>query len=437
MKLTLNTTLDQAGSVDPKLLKKVISAAAVGNFIEWYDFAVYGYLATVLAAKFFPGSNPTTALLETFAVFAVAFALRPIGGVFFGRLGDKIGRKKTLVLTILLISGSTAFIGLLPDYATWGIWAPILLVVARCLQGFSAGGEYAGACAYVIEHAPREKKATYASFIPVSTFFSFAFAAGFTYLLAQAVGPDGMNEWGWRIPFLLAVPLGLFGFYLRSRLGETPLFESMEEEKDVEAAPFRATIQTHWRMILTLAGFIAATALSFYTFTTYMSTYMQVVGKLSRPEALLSSCLCLVLAGLLCPFMGRLSDRIGRRNTTRTACVLLIIAVFPAFMLAGTGNLGLSVLGQFLLGVGAVMTGIVTAVLMSELFPTKVRYTASAATYNLAYTIFGGTAPFIATWLIASTGNRLSPGIYLAAVCIMAFIACSKLPETSKKSLDW
>jgi MHS family proline/betaine transporter-like MFS transporter len=428
--------LQTTAAPDLKVIKKVITAAAIGNFIEWYDFAVYGYLATVLAANFFPGSNPTTALLETFAVFAVAFALRPIGGIFFGRLGDRIGRKKTLSLTILLISGSTAFIGLLPNYAVLGVWAPLLLVLARCVQGFSAGGEYAGACAYVIEHAPREKKATYASFVPVSTFWSFAFAAGFTFILAQVIGPEAMGEWGWRIPFLLALPLGFFGFYLRFKLEETPLFQSIEDDKEVAASPLRDTFRDHWRTILTLAGFIAATALSFYTFTTYMSTYLQVVGGLSQPAALLSSCICLILAGLLCPLMGRLSDRIGRRRTTMSACTILIIAVFPSFMMGSTGNLGISILGQFLLGIGAVMTGIVTAVLMSELFPTKVRYTASAATYNLAYTIFGGTAPFIATWLIAQTGNNLAPAFYLVAVCIMAFIASSRLPETSTKSLN-
>lgn len=427
----------EAQGPDLKVMKKVIAAAAIGNFIEWYDFAVYGYLATVLAKNFFPGGNPTSALLETFAVFAVAFALRPIGGIFFGRLGDRIGRKRTLAMTILLISGSTAFIGLLPNHAALGIWAPLLLVLARCVQGFSAGGEYAGACAYVIEHAPREKKASYASFVPVSTFWSFAFAAGFTFGLAQLLGPAAMSEWGWRIPFLLALPLGLFGFYLRFKLNETPLFQHIEEDKEVAASPLRETFRDHWRTILTLAGFISATALSFYTFTTYMSTFLQVVGGISQPLALLSSCICQVLAGLLCPFMGRLSDRIGRRKTTMGACLILIAAVFPAFMMGSTGNLGISVLGQFLLGIGAVMTGIVTAVLMSELFPTKVRYTASAATYNLAYTVFGGTAPFVATWLIAQTGNKLSPAYYLIAVCIMALIASTRLPETSKRSLDW
>lgn len=427
--------LHQTEAPDIQVLKKVITAAAVGNFIEWYDFAVYGYLATMLAVNFFPSDNPTTALLETFAVFAVAFALRPIGGVYFGRLGDRIGRKKALSLTILLISGSTGLIGLLPTAATIGLWAPVLLVLARCVQGFSAGGEYAGACAYVIEHAPREKKASYASFVPVSTFLSFAFAAGFTFGLAQFLGSTAMSEWGWRVPFLLAIPLGLFGFYLRFKLEETPLFQSIEEGEDTAASPLRDTFRDHWRTIITLAGFISATALSFYIFTTYMSTYLQVVGGLTQPAALLSSCVCLVLAGLLCPFMGRLSDRIGRRRTTIGACLVLIIAVFPAFMLGSTGNVAFSILGQFLLGIGAVMTGVVTAVLMSELFPTKVRYTASASTYNLAYTIFGGTAPFIATWLIAETGNKLSPAYYLVAVCIMALIASTRLPETSKRSL--
>jgi MHS family proline/betaine transporter-like MFS transporter len=435
--MSTTESLEQAQAADLAVMKKVISAAAIGNFIEWYDFAVYGYLATILAANFFPGRDPVTSLLDTFAVFAVAFALRPVGGIVFGRLGDRIGRKKTLSLTVLLISGSTAVIGLLPNYSSIGLFAPLLLVGARCVQGFSAGGEYAGACAYVIEHAPREKKATYASFVPVSTFWSFAFAAGFTFILAQALGSSAMGQWGWRIPFLLALPLGLFGFYLRFKLSETPLFQSIEEEKDVAASPLRETFRDHWKMILTLAGFIAATALSFYTFTTYMSTFLQVVGGLGQPASLLSSCVCLVLAGLMCPVMGRLSDRIGRRRTTMGSCIVLILAVFPAFMLGSTGNLAVSMAGQFLLGIGAVMTGIVTAVLMSELFPTKVRYTASAATYNLAYTVFGGTAPYVATWLISQTGNKLSPAFYLLAVCIVALVASSRMPETAKKSLHF
>lgn len=417
-------------------MRRVITAAAVGNFIEWYDFAVYGFLATTLAAQFFPSDNPTSALLETFAVFAVAFALRPLGGIFFGRLGDRIGRRSTLSLTVILISGSTAAIGLMPTYSSIGVVAPLMLVIARCVQGFSAGGEYAGACAYVIEHAPRNRRASVSSFIPVSTFWSFAFAAGFTFGLSHLLGPEAMSHWGWRIPFLLALPLGLFGFYLRYRLDESPMFEMAEHDRELVASPLKETFKHHWRTIVLLAGFIAATALSFYTFTTYMSTFMQVVGGLSQPSALLSSCICLIFAGALCPIAGRLSDRIGRRATTRIACLALIVAVFPAFIMAGTGVLWISAVGQMLLGVGAVLTGIVTAVLMSELFPTRVRYTASASSYNLAYTLFGGSAPFISTLLISATGNELAPAAYLVIVCLVALIACSKLAETSARPLD-
>lgn len=433
---TANTSQAET-ETEPNSIRKVVLAASIGNFIEWYDFAVYGYLAVILAAHFFPSDDPASSLLETFAVFAVAFAFRPIGGLLFGRLGDRIGRKRTLAITILLMSGATTGIGVLPTHEIIGIWAPLLLVVARCLQGLSAGGEYAGACAYVLEHSPRENKATYVSWVPVSTFLAFAFAAGFTFLLSLGLGDEAMESWGWRIPFLLSLPLGLCGFYLRFRLNETPLFEGIDEDEEVSVAPLKETFGTHWRTILVFAGFIATTALSFYIFTTYMSTFLQVVGGLSPSAALLSTFICQIGAACLCPILGRVSDRIGRRRTTVTACSLLLLGTFPAFALGGTGVLALSILGQLFLGAGAVMTGVVTAVLMSELFPTRVRYTASAATYNLAYTLFGGTAPFVATWLITTTGNNLSPAIYLLAVSVMALLAATRLPETSKRSLDF
>lgn len=210
------------GRVSPATLKKVICAAAVGNFVEWFDFAVYGFLATAIAQQFFPSGDATTGLLKTFAVFAVAFAFRPLGGIVFGMLGDRIGRKKVLAMTILLMAGATTLIGLLPTYAAIGIAAPILLTLIRCAQGFSAGGEYAGACAYLMEHAPRTQRAWYGSFIPVSTFSAFACAAVMAYALDASLSPEAMANWGWRVPFLIAAPLGLVGLYLRWRLDETP-----------------------------------------------------------------------------------------------------------------------------------------------------------------------------------------------------------------------
>ncbi|WP_445621274.1 MFS transporter [Kushneria sp. Sum13] len=419
-----------------KAMHQVIVASAIGNFVEWFDFATYGFLAIIIAQHFFPPGEPALALLQTFAVFAVSFALRPIGGLFFGKLGDRIGRKRVLAITILMMAGATALIGVLPTYGAIGIAAPMLLALARCIQGFSAGGEYAGACTYVLEHAPTHQKARYGSLIPVSTFLAFGCAAGLTLLLSTVMSDGTMQAWGWRIPFLIAAPLGLIGLYMRLHLEESPAFKALQKAPETPHATLSETVKTHGATIVCLSAFISATALSFYMFTTYLVTYMQVTGNATRTTALLASLGALVFSGLLCPVIGRLSDRIGRRSTIRGACLCLMVAVFPAYYLAGSGELLPAMLGASLLAVGAVMCGVVTAVLLAEQFPTRVRYTASALCYNVAYTIFGGTAPLIATWLITLTGHSLAPAFYLIAIALLAFIGGSRLPESSQRALD-
>ena len=422
--------------VDGKTLRRVIAAASIGNFVEWFDFAAYGFLATILTREFFPSGDPTVGLLKTFAVFAVAFAFRPLGGFFFGVVGDRIGRKRTLAVTILLMAGATTLIGLLPTYASIGYWAPLLLTTIRCVQGFSAGGEYAGACAYVMEHAPRRRRAFFGSFIPVSTFSSFACAAVVAYALESSLSTSAMIDWGWRVPFLTAAPVGLIGVYLRVNLHETPAFLALAGKKEVAHAPLIETLRSQSRNILKLGAFISVTALSFYTFTTYFATYLQVAGHLSRGTSLLVTVLALCFAAASCPLAGWLSDRVGRRTTIASACIFIIASVYPAFALGGSGDLSRSLLGVALLAVGAVICGVVTAPLLSEVFATKTRYTASAITYNLAYTIFGGTAPLVATWLISKTGTNLSPAYYLMAVAIFAMIGGLSLRETSKTALE-
>ena len=421
--------------VDLKTLRKVIFAASIGNFVEWFDFAAYGFLATILTREFFPSGDPAVGLLKTFAVFAVAFAFRPLGGIVFGVIGDRIGRKRTLALTILLMAGATTLIGFLPTYATIGAFAPLLLTVIRCVQGFSAGGEYAGACAYVMEHAPQHKRARYGSFVPVSTFSSFATAAVVAYALDASLSADAMSTWGWRVPFLAAAPIGLIGLYLRMNLNETPAFRALEGEHDVAHAPLRDTLRTQAPGILKLGAFISVTALSFYMFTTYFATYLQVAGGLNRATSLLITVIALLFAAALCPLAGLYSDLVGRRKTILTACVILIATVYPSFSLAGSGHFLPSVIGVGMLAIGAVLSGVVTAPLLSEVFPTRTRYTASAITYNLAYTVFGGTAPLVATWLITTTGNNMSPALYLIAISVLGLIGGLMLPETSKVSL--
>ncbi|AMA45792.1 MFS transporter [Pseudomonas monteilii] len=422
--------------VPPATLRRVIAAAAVGNFVEWFDFAVYGFLATLIASQFFASGDASVALLKTFAVFAVAFALRPLGGIVFGALGDRLGRKRILSLTILMMAGSTTLIGLLPTYASIGILAPILLTLARCIQGFSAGGEYAGACAYLMEHAPRDRRAFYGSFVPVSTFSAFACAAVLAYGLEASLSSEAMASWGWRIPFLIAAPLGIVGLYLRWRMEETPAFrEAMSEGKVSEHSPLKDTLRHHGRAMRNLGAFISLTALSFYMFTTYFSTYLQLVGNLTRAQSLLVSTVALLFAALACPLAGAFSDRVGRRKTIGFTCLWVMLCVFPAYWLASSGSVAAAIVGVILLAIGALLSGVVTAALLSETFPTRTRYTASAITYNVAYTLFGGTAPLVATWLISATGSSLAPAFYLVVIALVAMAGGLGLPETSRISL--
>lgn len=422
--------------VSTATLRKVIGAAAIGNFVEWFDFAVYGFLATVIANEFFPSSSLSLALLKTFGVFAVAFAMRPLGGIFFGTLGDKLGRKSILSLTILLMAGATTLIGLLPSYASIGVLAPVLLTVLRCVQGFSAGGEYAGSVAYVMEHAPRHRRGWYGSFVPVSTFTAFASAALLVFILENSLSAEAMAQWGWRIPFLIAAPLGLIGLYLRLRMDETPAFQAVSSEENLHShSPLSETLRNQSYAICRLGAFISLTALSFYMFTTYFATYLQVVGNLGRPQALFVSTVALVFAATLCPVAGAFSDWVGRRKTVAFICSWVILTVLPAFWLASSGSLIFAVCGVLLLAIGALVCGVVTAALMSETFPTRTRYTASAFTYNVSYTLFGGTAPLMATWLIDTTGNNLAPAFYLMAIAVLAMVGGLALPETYRISL--
>ncbi|QCI13147.1 MHS family MFS transporter [Pseudomonas putida] len=428
--------MSNSAPVSPSMLRKVTTAAAVGNFVEWFDFAVYGFLATVIARQFFSSDDPNAALLQTFAVFAVAFAFRPLGGVVFGSLGDRYGRKRVLSMTVLMMAGATTVIGLLPTYESIGLLAPILLTVTRCIQGFSAGGEYAGACAYLMEHAPRHKRAWYGSFIPVSTFSAFASAAVIAYLLDASLSPEAMSSWGWRVPFLVAAPLGIVGLYLRWKMEETPTFkQAMATEDDHAHSPLKETFKHHSGTILRLGAFISLTALSFYMFTTYFATYLQVVGQLTRAQALMVSTIALLFSAGACPVAGAFADRFGRRKTMGFTCLWAIVAVFPAYWLASSGDLYAAVLGVILLAVAAVFSGVVTAALLSEVFPTRARYTASAITYNVAYTLFGGTAPLVATWLITLTGSSLAPAFYLVLIALLAMAGGLALPETSRISL--
>ncbi|MBB5599332.1 MFS transporter [Neomicrococcus lactis] len=412
--------------VSPEHLRKVVGASFAGTVVEWFDFAIYGFMATHIAATFFASNDPVTGLLETFAIFAVAFAMRPLGGIIFGRLGDRLGRKKILILTVLLMSGSTAAIGLIPSQESIGVWAAVLLAIARCVQGLSAGGEYAGATIYTVEHSPDHQRNRYSSAMSMATFASFALAAGLGALFSLTLPAEAMSEWGWRILFLLSVPMGLVAFYIRSKLHESPEFEAMvNDSANRPKLSLGDVIKSQWSQMLKLGGFVMLTALSFYIFSTYMSTFLTRVVGLDSGQALLSSLVALLFATGLAPVMGRLSDRIGRRRMMQMSAVLLTVLTIPAYMMAELGTLGSAIASQLLIALGAVSANVVTSVLISEMFSTDVRYTASGLSYNITYAIFGGTAPYLATWLVMTTGNSLAPAIYVTIVAVIALVVAS------------
>lgn len=422
--------------IDRANLCKVTFAGFAGTVVEWFDFAVYGFMASTIATTFFKSDSAVIGLLQTFAVFAVAFALRPLGGALFGMLGDRLGRKRVLVITVLLMSGSTAAIGILPGYDQIGIWAAVLLTIARCVQGLSAGGEYAAAVTYVIEHAPSDERARWGSAMPTATFAAFAAAAALSFGLSAGLGQEAMNEWGWRIPFLIAAPLGLLAFWIRRHLNESPLFQDIKDSQEAaEHAPIRQTLKVQWREMMILAGYISLTALSFYIFSTYMTTFLRQVVGLEATPVLLSNVLALTLAAVIAPFLGRLCDKIGRRRTMFLSAILLGLTAVPGYLVASNGSFAGALTGQIMIMFGTVTANVVTAVLLTEVFPTKVRYTASGITYNVSYAIFGGTAPFVATWLIDATDNPISPAIYLTGIAVGAVIATSLMPETSGRRL--
>jgi MHS family proline/betaine transporter-like MFS transporter len=415
--------------VEQGMLRRAMLGASVGNCVEWFDFAVYGYLAATLGAVFFPSEDPTISLLSSFAVFGVAFFMRPLGGFFFGPLGDRIGRQRTLAAVIILMSASTFVIAFLPGYAAIGIWAPILLVAARLLQGFSVGGEFGGASAFLAEYSPDERRGYLVSWI------EFSAVGASVLLLTATIGEDALGSWGWRIPFLLAGPLGLIGLYIRLRVEDTPEFRALERSGEVSGSPLRETMTQNWRPILQVIGLVIIQNAGFYIVLTYMPTYFSEQLGFSSTASSLSSVFTLLVAMALIPPLGALSDRVGRKPLLAASCVGFALLSYPLFLLMNQGSLVGAVLSHVALGALLAVFLSTTIAALAELFPTRVRYGGFSIGYNISVAIFGGAAPFFATYLISLTGNPLSPAFYLIAAAIASLITVATISETARTPL--
>lgn len=425
---------DPAG-VGKKTRRKVVAASFIGNFVEWFDYAVYGYLAVTITAVFFPEADPQTGLMLTFALFAISFLVRPLGGFVWGHLGDRIGRRTALSWSILIMSAATFCIALIPSYATIGIWAPILLLIIRVVQGFSASGEYAGASAFLVEYAPANRRGLYAAVVPASTAAGLLLGSLVAALLTGLLEPGQMQEWGWRLPFLLAAPMGLIGRYIRTKLEDSPVFKELAKEDDVIKAPVSSLFKDHWRQLIQAVGAVLLNAVGFYVILSYMPTYLsQELGMDETASYVATTVALLTYIGFIF-LTGMLSDRLGRKKVLMSASILFVVLTVPAFMLLDTGNFIIILLVQVLLGGMLSLNDGTLPSYLAEMFPTRVRYSGFAVSFNLSNALFGGTAPFVATLLIATSGSLLAPGWYLMGAAVISLVAVACSVETSKKPL--
>lgn len=409
--------------------RRAVSAAVVGNVLEWYDFAIYGYVATIIAKNFFPGGDEVGALLATFATFGIGFLARPLGGIIIGRMGDTKGRKAALVLTMFMMAAGTVGIGLIPNYNSIGILAPVLLVVCRLMQGFAAGGEWGGATAFIVEWAPKGRRGFFGSFQQSSVAGGLLLGSGIAALFSTILSPDQMESWGWRIPFLLGFALVPVGIYMRSNIEETPAYREAKETVSGPQTP-------GWILAAKAFGFTILWTVSYYIILYYMPTFTQKYVGLTRTEALWSNTIGLVILVVTIPIMGLWSDRIGRKPLLLGCCVAFALLTYPLFAYMLSGVSLISVIGiQLIFGLMIAMFSGPGPAAIAEIFPTNSRSTWMSTGYSLATSVFGGFAPFIATWLISTTGSPISPTYYLILAAIASAIVIATLRETAHEEL--
>jgi MHS family proline/betaine transporter-like MFS transporter len=410
---------------------RAIVAGTLGNILEWYDFSVFGFLVPSLAGAFFPKASHLAQLLSTFAVFGVGFLARPVGSVLIGFYGDRAGRRAALTLTVGLMGVSTFAIGLLPTYATAGIWAPVLLTVARLAQGFSAGGEWGGAATFMVEYASEGRRGYVGSWMQLSVVAGLLLGSAFAAILAWGIGHEALAAWGWRIPFLCGIVVAGFAVYFSRRLPDTPKFEAIEKRQTVARNPLRDLFTTHIRALFTQFGLTIFNTASFYITLIYMPAWLTSVVKMSQDQALLVSTIGLVVFVGVTPIVGALSDRIGRKPVLMTSCIGFIALCYPLFNLASGAAFGTVLTVQIILVLLTATYAACTPAAFAELFPTRVRYSGLSIGYNLAVMLFGGFAPFIATWLVFETGNSLAPTFYVIGCAIVTLGFVLKIRETA------
>jgi MHS family proline/betaine transporter-like MFS transporter len=417
--------------------RRAIIASAVGNFLELFDFAIYGFLAIPLGANFFPSNDPLISLLSSFATFGVGFIMRPVGAVVIGIYGDRKGRKAALSLTIVMMAAATGVVGLLPSYSSIGVAAPILLVLCRMVQGFATGGEWGGAAAFLVEHSPDKRRGLVSSLQQIGNHLGGVVGSSLVAALAFSLSHQDYLSWGWRIPFILGLLVGPIGFYLRARVADTPTFRKAVVEKRVERTPLRSAFTLFGGRIAsaTMISIIGTT--TNFVFTIYLMNFAIQQQHLPADLALLSLTLSHTLLIVMLPGVGWLSDKVGRKPLMLIMSFGFVFASYPMFraLTESPSVLTLFVV-QFSYSLLQVFyTGTIAPVL-AELFPTRVRFTGLSVSYGLAVTLFGGTAPFVATLLVKQTGNPVAPAFYIMALALVSGVAMLLTRDRTNIDLD-
>ncbi|MBB1630906.1 MFS transporter [Cupriavidus sp. UME77] len=440
---TISSTQGAAGTLDalthaakPRM-GRLAAASTIGTTLEWYDFTVYNLMAAlVFNAVFFPSFDPLTGTILAFSTYAVGYVSRPLGGVLFGHLGDKLGRRFVLVATLILMGVATGLMGLLPTYMSWGIWSPILLVALRFAQGAAIGGEWAGAVLLSMEHGEQHQRGRNASFTQVGPSCGTLLGTGFIAVVSLWLSPEDFQAWGWRVPFLSSVLLVLFGLWLRKGVEETPLFKEMEARKSTAKTPIKEVFVDHWRRLLVAGGVRIGSDVLYALVVVFTLTYVTSVLHLSRPLALTATMIGAACNAIAVPLFGSLSDKLGRRPVYIAGALLGVVWAFVFFRLMDSAQ-PLQICAAVVVGliIHAMMYG-PQAAFVTEQFPTRVRYAGSSLAYTLAGIVGGGFAPLIIASLYKSYGSTLAISLYVSAAVALTLVALLVARETAKKPLE-
>lgn len=424
--------------MNDKKLRRVLVASLVGSTIEWFDYFLYGTVAALVFNQlFFVTEDPAFGTLYAFAAFALAFLIRPFGGIIFSHIGDRIGRKRTLVLTLSLMGLATFLMGVLPTYQAIGIWAPILLILLRLVQGLGLGGEWGGALLLAVEYAPKEKRGLFGSIPQMGV--TLGMLMGTLALSVMTLLPDdAFLTWGWRVPFILSALLVVFGLWIRKGIDETPSFKKTQEKGEVAKLPIADTLRYHWREVLIAIGAKVVETAPFYIFGTFIVSYATQNLNFSETNALMAVTIGTVITTIMMPIMGSLSDRVGRKPLYVTGTILMGLYAFPYFWLIHQGSVALLFIAT-VIGLGIIWAPI-TAVLgtmFSEIFSAKVRYTGISLGYQIGAALAGGTAPLVATALLIRFNNSYVPvALYIIFTAIISLIAVIAVKDKRAKDLD-